>query len=64
MSKVIEVKKLTLQRGDILVVQKGFVEVDWPKALAFAAKEAGIDFSVPVIFVDNINDLAVVRQVK
>ncbi len=59
----LQVKKLSLQKGDILVIQRGFATAtDWNKILSDAAKEAGIDFSVPVVFVDNIEEIAIVRM--
>lgn len=57
-----EIKKLSLKKGDILVVQKGFnAQPNWEKTLQEVAKTAGVDFSVPVIFVDSIDEIAVVR---
>ena len=56
-----EVKKLSLKKGDILVIQRTFNYVDWSRVLQDAARVAGIDFSVPYVFVDDINDLSVIR---
>lgn len=57
-----EIKKLSLKKGDILVIQKSFnTYTDWIKILTDAARVAGIDFNVPFVFVDDINDLAVIR---
>ena len=56
-----EVKKLSLKKGDILVIQRSFNHTDWQSMLQHAGKEAGIDFNVPYVFVDNIKDLAVIR---
>ncbi len=62
MSKL-QIKKLSLQRGDILVIQKGFNTMpNWNKILSEAAKEAGINFSVPVVLVESIDEIAVVRM--
>lgn len=62
MSKL-QVKKLSLQKGDILVIERTFnTPADWSKTLHNAAKTAGIDFEVPVIFVDSIDEIAVVRM--
>ncbi len=59
------VRKLSLKRGDILVVQRGFDGTDSLfTALATAAKESGIDFDVPVLFVENIREIAIFRKVR
>lgn len=57
-----EIKKLSLRRGDILVIQRSFNSIDWMKLLQDAGKEAGIDFNVPIVYVDNIDELAIVRM--
>lgn len=56
-----EVKKLSLKKGDILVIERSFNYTDWNQALTEAGRAAGIDFSVPYVFVDDINNLAVIR---
>lgn len=64
MSKIAgtEIKKLSLKKGDILVIQRGFnTPADWSEILTEAGRAAGIDFSVPYVFVDSIKDLAVIR---
>lgn len=57
-----EIKKLSLKKGDILVIQRtNRYADDWVRILTDAGREAGIDFSVPFVFVDDINNLAVIR---
>lgn len=56
-------KALSLRKGDILVIQRGFnAPPDWSSILQQAGKEAGIDFTVPVIFVDSLDEIGVVRM--
>ncbi len=64
MSKL-QVKKLSLQKGDILVVERGFNEpIKWSELLKTAGKESGVTFKVPVVFVDSIEGIAVIRMGK
>jgi hypothetical protein len=57
-----KVKSLSLQKGDILVIQRSFnTPNNWEKLLSDAGRVAGINFNVPVVFVDDIDEIAVVR---
>jgi hypothetical protein len=58
----VDIRRLRLRKGDILVIERQMGYVAWPEILANAAKEAGIDFSVPVVFVDNVDSFAIVRH--
>lgn len=57
-----EIKKLSLHKGDILVIERGFGSALWQEALRDAGRTAGIDFDVPVVYVDDIDKIAVVRM--
>jgi len=57
-----ENRVLRLQRGDILVVKRTYGIVDWVDILRKAGQRAGVDFDVPVVFVDDLDDLEVVRR--
>lgn len=58
----LQIKSLRLQRGDILVAERDFSSSTYlVDALRIAGKEAGIDFEVPIVFVDNIDGIAVVK---
>ena len=57
------IKTLRLKAGDILVIERDFMTDErWVKALSDAGKAAGIKCSVPIIFVDDINSLRVLRN--
>jgi hypothetical protein len=58
-----QIRKLSLQKGDILVIQKSlnFNSNYWLESVIEAGKAAGIDFSVPIVFVDNIDEIAVIK---
>lgn len=63
MSDKIEVRKLSLKKGDILVIQRNYcTNANWESMLAESGRAAGIDFNVPIVFVDNIDDIAVLRK--
>lgn len=63
MSDKIEVRKLSLKKGDILVIQRNYcTNANWVSMLAESGRAAGIDFNVPIVFVDNIDDIAVLRK--
>ena len=55
-----QIKVLRLRKGDILVVEKGFNTA--PEQWLAAAKTAGIEFNVPIVFVDEIKKIKVVRN--
>jgi hypothetical protein len=59
-----EIKKLKLEKGDILVVQRSYCTGTpyWMEALRDAGREAGVNFNVPIVFVDDINEVAVIRM--
>lgn len=57
----VEIKKLSLKRGDIVVVERSFNSNTLAEALQTAGRDAGIDFSVPIVFVDDIDSLKVIR---
>lgn len=58
-----KIKSLSLRKGDILVVEKSFTSPStWMEALQNAGKTAGIDFNVPIVYVDDISKIAVVRM--
>jgi hypothetical protein len=56
-----QIRKLSLQKGDILIVEKGYTNSDWVRLLQEAGKAAGVDFNVPIVFVDDVDCLRVVR---
>lgn len=66
MSDKIEVRKLSLKKGDILVIQRNYcTNANWVEMLADlteSGRAAGIDFNVPIVLVDNIDDIAVLRK--
>lgn len=58
-----EIRKLSLKKGDILIVERSFVDAhQWMKALSSAAKTAGVDFEIPVLFVDDIDSIKIIRH--
>lgn len=58
-----KIKKLSLRKGDILVVERSFNSPStWMDAMRDAGKEAGINFNVPIVYVDSIDGIAVVRM--
>ncbi len=58
-----QIRKLSLQKGDILVIEKSFTANErWMEAVREAGKTASIDFNVPIVFVDSINGIAIVRM--
>lgn len=56
-----EIKKLSLKKGDILVIKRTYSHNDWITILSQAAKVAGITFGVPFVFVDDMDDLSIIR---
>ena len=58
------IKSLSLKKGDILVIQRDYATStpQWRAALQDAGKIAGISFSVPIVLVDDIDSIAVVRM--
>ncbi len=58
------IKSLSLKKGDILVIQRDYATStpQWLAALKDAGKIAGISFSVPIVLVDDIDSIAVVRM--
>jgi len=55
------IKSLSLKKGDMLVVTRRYAGriFTWQDHLQKAAKIAGIDFDVPIIFVDELSDIQV-----
>jgi len=55
------IKSLSLKKGDMLVVTRQYAGriFTWEDHLQKAAKIAGIDFEVPIIFVDELSDIEV-----
>lgn len=56
-----QVKSLRLQKGDILVVKRTH---NAPRDWQAIGKAAGIDFDVPIIFVDDLDDISVRRKLE
>ena len=55
------IKSLSLKKGDILVVSRRYAGLTmiWIDQFQKAGKVAGIDFEVPIIFVDELSDIEV-----
>ena len=57
----INIGVLSLKKGDMLVIEKGFGHINWQQVFSDAARIANIDFDVPIVFVDDIEGIKVLR---
>jgi len=58
------IKSLSLKKGDILVVTRKYsgATLTWMEHISQAGRLAGIDFEVPILVVDDLDDIQIRRE--